>query len=53
MAILQRSIPVRCQIMYMHVTIAVTPPWCNMEVANDFVHTNTALNATALIALRI
>lgn len=37
----------------MHVTIAVTASWSNMEIANDLVHPYPSLYPTTLLALRI
>lgn len=47
------GIEVVVEIMYMHVAIAETSAWCNMKVANDFVHPKPAFYSAALFPLLI
>lgn len=53
MAMLGRGIEVVVEIMYMHVTVAETSAWCNMKIANDFVHPEPAFYSATLFALLI
>jgi hypothetical protein len=53
MATFYRCIEVVIEIMYVHVAIAETPPWRDMEVANDLVDSKAPLYPTPLSPLRI
>jgi hypothetical protein len=48
-----RCIEVVIEIMYVHVAIAEASPWCDMEVANDFVDSKASLYPTPLPPLRV
>ena len=41
------------QVMYMHSSIAETPPWRDMKVPNDFVDAKSALDSAALATLSV
>lgn len=48
-----RRIPVIGQVMNVHVAIAVTASWGDMEIANDLVNPHPTFDAAAFLALRI
>lgn len=48
-----RRIPVIGQVMNVHVAIAVTASWSDMEIANDFVYPHPTFDPAAFLALRI
>lgn len=50
---LNRCVEIIVQIVDVHIAVAETPSRCNVEVAHDLVHTNSSLNTTPLVSLRV
>ena len=53
MAAFNCSIEVVIEIMNVHISVAETPPWRNVEVSNDLIDTNSSLYAASFLALGI
>jgi hypothetical protein len=47
------SVKVVVQIVYVHVAIAETPSWSNVEVPNDLVDSKTSFNPASFLSLGI
>jgi hypothetical protein len=47
------GVEVVVKVVYMHIAVAETPSWSNVEVANNFVHSKTSFNSASFLSLGI
>jgi hypothetical protein len=50
---LHRCVKVIVEIMYMHIPVAETPSWRDMEIAHNFIYPHNSFDSASLFPLRV